>query len=293
MATMPVALMPEDPEFDEEAQATHSSGWAVQRLRFAHEAQLSPGFDAPPAPTRAVFRGFMLSRQRRAFLHESLMAQGLELVVSPSQYSNAHFFPSTYDALRALAPRATWQPVDLSSEPRAELFQEAVAVVQSWNCRYVVLKDYVKSAKAQGSRFLQVPVDEDLAEVAMDFVRARGERFNEGVVFKEYVELMRYAGRAGYTTNEWRLWFMCQQLVKVAANSFQEEADEPPKEVLEQVTEMAQSIDSPYFTIDLAETSTGWTILEAGDGSVSGLGVYEDPAEHWQLLAAHFGEDAA
>lgn len=28
--------------------------------------------------------------------------------------------------------------------------------------------------------FLQVPVDEDLAEVAMDFVRARGERFNEG-----------------------------------------------------------------------------------------------------------------
>lgn len=183
--------------------------------------------------------------------------------------------------------------MDLSSEPRAELFQEAVAVVQSWNCRYVVLKDYVKSAKAQGSRFLQVPVDEDLAEVAMDFVRARGERFNEGVVFKEYVELMRYAGRAGYTTNEWRLWFMCQQLVKVAANSFQEEADEPPKEVLEQVTEMAQSIDSPYFTIDLAETSTGWTILEAGDGSVSGLGVYEDPAEHWQLLAAHFGEDAA
>ena len=57
-----------------------------------------------------------------------------------------------------------------------------------------------------------------------------------GVVFKEYVELVkpgiasskkqlvafrRYPSRTGYTTNEWRLWFVCKELLQVSANSFQ------------------------------------------------------------------------
>lgn len=188
-----------------------------------------------------------------------------------------HFFPASYATLAPLSPRATWRPVDATATPG--LFAECLEEVKGWGCRYVVLKDYVKSAKAHGSRFMQVPVDDDLPEVACDFVKARGARFNEGVVFKEYVELVRYPGRGDFTTNEWRLWFMHQNLVEITANSFQEvEQVEPlPEEVLQQVKEMAKQIQSPYFTIDLAETDSGaWIILEAGDGGVSGLATSQE-----------------
>eukprot|EP00435_Cladocopium_sp_Y103_P052766 s1352_g16.t1 len=141
---------------------------------------------------------------------------------------------------------------------------------------------------------MQVPVDDELPEVAMDFVKARGARFNEGVVFKEYVELVRYPGRGEFTTNEWRLWFMHQNLVEITANSFQEveQVEVLPEEVLQQVKEMAKHIQSPYFTIDLAETDSGaWIILEAGDGGVSGLATSQDPQEHWKYLHKYFQDN--
>ncbi|CAE7218323.1 p2xE [Symbiodinium sp. CCMP2592] len=55
---------------------------------------------------------------------------------------------------------------------------------------------------------MKVPVDGDLSELACDFVAARGSQFNEGVVFKENVDLVRYPARGEPTTNEWRLWFL-------------------------------------------------------------------------------------
>ena len=73
-------------------------------------------------------------------------------MVTPEQYSHAHFFPLSYAAFAELSPRAVWLPTD----GRPESFQEAVEVVRAWNCKYVVLKDYVKSAKAHGDRALHL-----------------------------------------------------------------------------------------------------------------------------------------
>ena len=118
----------------------------------------------------------LLSQKAARFLHDELLKQGIELLIKPEQYSHAHFFPETYELLQALSPRAVW----LKTDGRPESFAEVVEVVKAWGCDYVVLKDYVKSAKAHGERFMQVPVDGDLCEMASEFVAARGSKFNEG-----------------------------------------------------------------------------------------------------------------
>ncbi|CAE7220085.1 p2xE, partial [Symbiodinium microadriaticum] len=228
----------------------------------------------------------------------------------PAEYAAAHLFPATFAALRPLSPRAAWVSVDPNRVQPAN-FAEVVQSVSGWGCPYVLLKDFVKSAKAHGQRFMKVPVDGDLSELACDFVAARGSQFNEGVVFKEYVDLVRYPARGEPTTNEWRLWlrdptmdsprrnfvhgraskFMQGLLVEASPNSFQGDAAVPPSEaLLAEVAKMAKCIPNPYITIDVAEAETGWIVLEAGDGGVSGPAPGQDLRHHWQLLAAHFGK---
>eukprot|EP00435_Cladocopium_sp_Y103_P053532 s1352_g17.t1 len=152
-----VAVMPDDVEFDEEAHAAVQSGFRVARYRLEETVSIVQwlpvsgdvgGPPVPEPPLRGLLRGYMLSRQRRQFLHESLAAAGVELLVTPSDYENVHFFPASYAALAPLSPRAVWCPVDVTSDVAPGLFEECLEEVKGWGCRYVVLKDYVKSAKA-------------------------------------------------------------------------------------------------------------------------------------------------
>ena len=62
--------------------------------------------------------------------------------------------------------------------------------------------------------------------------------------------------------------------VSVSRNSGQQSfAPEPPAELIEKYN----TLDSCFYTIDVAELEDGsWKILEAGDGSVSGLSDGQD-----------------
>jgi hypothetical protein len=48
---------------------------------------------------------------------------------------------------------------------------------------------------------------------------------------------------------------------------------ELPKELAEKY----KNLDSPFYTVDFAETSNDeWKVVEAGDGQVSGLSDFQD-----------------
>lgn len=50
---------------------------------------------------------------------------------------------------------------------------------------------------------------------------------------------------------------------------------------------IAATIPSPFFAMDLARTTEGaWTIIELGDGQVSGLPEPLDPSTFYPALAA-------
>ena len=214
------------------------------------------------------------------------------MVVTPDQYEGVHYYPKAYPKLAALSPRATWVPVNAPDAVCESMFSKAVSEVKSWGCKYVLLKDYVKSAKEQTQRFLKVPVDTNLAELCCELVHVRGRRFYRGVVLKEHVELRHYSARGCPRPNEWRMFFAGGRCLAVVPNSFQDaEAAHPPDEVLDWAHVSASCLTSPYLTIDIAESCNGgWFCLEAGDGGVSGPAPGQDLIEHWAALQQCFSE---
>jgi len=282
------ALMPDHPVFDEEAIAA-ANVLPVLRFVFDEHAVITKKEGRRLTfPCRAILRGFMLSGERWRLLYKNLVELGIHLVITPDEYERAHYFPNAYGALSPFSPRATWVAVDIAALT-SDVFDEAFAEIRSWGCQYVMLKDFVKSAKANSERFSKVGIDENLADVAIDLVHIRGRRFNRGVVFKEWVDLRHYATRSGYVPNEWRLWFGKGKLLTMLPNSFQEEsASSVPRETVDMACRAAHDIGSPYMTIDVAETIDGWIALEAGDGGVSGPAPGQDLFELWHDLTQCF-----
>ena len=128
----------------------------------------------------------------------------------------------------------------------------------SGGASHVVLKDFVKSAKSERPDLLHVAVDGELGAAARDLVRARGARFNRGVVFKEYVATRKYAVEMGDSPNEWRLWFGRGELLCAAPNSLaalRRDATRVPAEVLTRAAEAARALGAPFLTIDVAEAT--------------------------------------
>ena len=74
------------------------------------------------------------------------------------------------------------------------------------------------------------------------------------------------------------MFYIGNEIASVCRNSGQADyTSEPPMELLEKY----KNLQSGYYTVDYAELEDGsWTVIEAGDGSVSGLSENQD-AEHY------------
>mmetsp|Transcript_153766 Transcript_153766/g.493054 ORF Transcript_153766/g.493054 Transcript_153766/m.493054 type:complete len:219 (+) Transcript_153766:325-981(+) len=209
-----------------------------------------------------------------------------------SMSERMHYYPNAFPALASISPRALWVAVGSPDTVCACDFHAAEQVIRNdWQARFVLLKDYVKSAKDCDQRFMKVEVEQDLADLACDLVATRGRRFNRGVVFKEWVPLVHYSSGGRPVTNEWRLVFANGALISADPNSFQEAGDcaEPPPQIVSAAQEAVLKIGSPYMTVDLAEGEDGWIALETGDGGVSGPAPSQDLEQHWAALAKSFG----
>ncbi len=95
---------------------------------------------------------------------------------------------------------------------------------------------------------------------------------------KEFLSLKFYGER----TNEYRVFYANGEIVSISRNSGQENfTPEPPKELVEKY----RNLPSIYYTIDFAELADGtWKIMEAGDGSVSGLSEFQDAEQYFRAL---------
>merc|ERR1712113_1158052 len=114
--------------------------------------------------------------ERYRVLYHLLLEREIQMVVSPDEYERAHYYPSTYPFLASISPRAAWTPVDQSAlnDPYwPQLFASLVVEVENWGCQYVLMKDYVKSAKEAGQTYMKIPVSSDLGDLACDFVELR------------------------------------------------------------------------------------------------------------------------
>ncbi len=193
-----------------------------------------------PAGRRVVYRGWMLTAGEYAQLVGTVLDAGGQPLSSPAEYLAAHHLPNWYPLLLGLTPETRVYPAD------ANLGRELSAL--AWGGYFV--KDYVKSLKTGRGSVVREPAD--AAAVVAELRESRGRL--EGGVCVRRLEV--------YRPNTERRYFVL--------GGTPHAADEEPVPAV--VATVAGRINSPFFSVDVAERDDGvMRVVEVGDGQVSDL----------------------
>lgn len=267
-----------DSSFIAEYEAAKLAGFEV--FLFDHDEMVKSGHFITNIPynhgatEKVILRSWMLKYEIYACLSVSLIEQNYELFNGLDGYANCHYFPNAFPIIKEYTSNAWWTfdwEYTMCNTDRINW-----QPIRDYLGGDVLIKDYVKSEKGNSELFI---LKKDLKNHEfygriLKFIEARGNLFNKGLVFKEVVELKKYDGQ----TNEWRMYFLKNQLLVCDRNS---EAPlysmAPYKDMIDGFSDLAKKIKSDFFTMDIAETEHGtWMILELGDGQVSGLPLKTD-----------------
>lgn len=224
----------------------------------------------PSEKTFAIYRGWMMKVEQYKQFYEALLEKNIQLMTTPSQYEKMHLFPNIYEQLKEDTPK-------ISVYVKHEKIN--IEEVKKIYPRFMI-KDFVKSVKGTNfpKYFDQSITQEEFDQWMQVFYEYRGDLFTGGICIKEYVNLKKYQG----TTNEYRVFYVNHNIATVCRNSSQATyLPSPPQKLINQY----KNLDSLFYTVDYAELENGsWIIIEAGDGSVSGLSPNQDAIHFFRTL---------
>lgn len=224
----------------------------------------------PDEMITAVYRGWMMRPERYEAFYGKLLEKNIRLTTTPEEYRQFHVFPNVY-------------PLIAESTARTMIFPEGTPVdLEAVKARFkrFMVKDYVKSVK--GTNFpvyFENTVSQDEFDQWMSvFYKYRGELFTGGICVKEFLELKKYHSK----TNEYRVFYINHEPATISRNSGQIPLTEaPPRGLIEAYSRLP----GKFYTVDYAELEDGsWKIIEAGDGSVSGLSENQDYEAFFRAL---------
>ncbi|MGN0632917.1 MAG: ATP-grasp domain-containing protein [Oscillospiraceae bacterium] len=221
---------------------------------------------------RAVYRGWMMQPKSYAEFYKKLEDKRIRLVNSPQEYERFHIFPNIYPCFGDDTAKMLVYPngkVELDEVKRT--------------FKRFMIKDYVKSVKGTDfPKYFENNVTQEEFDKQMEiFYKYRSGLLTGGICVKEYLDLKRY----GEKTNEYRVFYIANEIATVSRNSGQADyVSLPPNEMLQKY----KTLESPFYTIDFAELTDGsWRVIEAGDGQVSGLSDHQDYSAFFR--AVNFG----
>ena len=217
-----------------------------------------------------ILRGWMLTPSQYEKLFNSLAKKNYHLYTNPVAYIQLHYLKNSYKYIESYTAKTLFSD-KFDKETLGEMFDQFE--------NGIVLKDYVKSEKHIPGLFI-IPKEtthEQLEDVVKRFIEARGKLFNEGVAFRDFIDLKKYDGEV----NEWRTFIFKDKIVALEQNSNintnTNNLSSPSREWVLYVSRRL-SLLSTFYTIDLAEKADGsWMVVETGDGQVSGLAPHQSP----------------
>lgn len=262
-----------DPALRGEYEAAVATG-LFRIILFSYDKLTAEGVveisDTTSEECTAVYRGWMLKPDQYSLLYEELSNRRIHLVTSPEQYQLMHVFPNVYEYVQE--DTARMKVFQLHQKIDVENLKKDFA-------RFMV-KDYVKSVKGTDfPKYFDWSVTQDQFDSWMQkFYKYRGSLLTGGICIKEYLDLKLY----GNKTNEYRVFYVNHEIATVSRNSGQGNyAPMPPQKLISKY----RVLESPYYTVDYAERSDGtWIVIEAGDGSVSGLSDGQDYEVYFRTL---------
>lgn len=229
-----------------------------------------------------IYRGWMLKPNQYQNLYDGLLKKNIELINSPDEYKHCHYLPDSYEKIASKTPKSNWT---------TELTNDAIlALTSNFGESSLIVKDFVKSEKHNWDEACFIPnaSDSDKVKSVVDkFIKLRGDSLNEGLVFRQFEELefLTEHSKSGMPlTKEFRVFFANKKIIKVFDYWDEGEYGETKPE-LDDFIEIAQNIDSKFFTMDIAKKKNGdWIIMELGDGQVAGLPDNADRTEFYSRL---------
>ncbi len=220
----------------------------------------------------AIYRGWMMTPDKYATLYHALENEGVKLINTPAQYQHSHYLPENYPVIQNVTPKTVWikKGDDFSSKA-------IMKILDPFGTRPVILKDYVKSQKHYWHEACFIPSAANkvaVSKVVQRFLELQGGQLEGGLVFREYIafESIGTHPKSGMPLSlEYRIFFLKKKPVMVYP--YWDEGKypylAPPIEVFR---EIAQRVDSQFFTMDVAKSEEfGWLIVELGDAQVAGL----------------------
>ena len=258
-----------DEDLQNEYDAVKATG-LFDVVLFGYDQWINEGVlvlnQSPSVMRKAIMRGWMMKPELYEKFYEMLIANNIELVTSPMDYRQMHIFPNVYNLFGNDTAHMKIYPFheQINIEELKVLFDR------------FMIKDFVKSVKGtEFPRYFDASItQEEFDEWMQVFYKYRGNLLTGGICVKEFLDLKFY----GSCPNEYRVFYVCNEIITVSRNSGQQEyTTEPAKEIIEKY----KNLPSCYYTVDYAELTDGtWKVIEAGDGSVSGLSENQN-AEHY------------
>ncbi len=233
----------------------------------------------------AIYRGWMMTPEKYTTLYHALENKGVTLINTPIQYQYCHYLPESYPLIQTLTPKTVWikNGDDFS-------INAIMKLLEPFGNHPVILKDYVKSQKHYWNQACFIPSAADkvaVSKVVQRFIELQGGQIAGGLVFREYVafEPIGTHWKSGMPlTLEYRIFFLYKK--PVAVYPYWDNKKYPPIELpLEPFLEIAQTVNSQFFTMDVAKSQDfGWLIVELGDAQVAGLPDHADLKEFYSVL---------
>lgn len=227
--------------------------------------------EIPPVRLKAVYRGWMMPPEEYKQFYEALLGHNIQIITTPADYIKMHIFPNVYQKFGTDTAKIRLFPL-----------HEQIDVNGLKDSFYkFMVKDFVKSVK--GTEFPKYFTTNNLTQEEFDnwmetFYHYRGHLLTGGICIKEFLNLKYY----GDKTNEYRVFYANGEVLTVSPNSAQPNfAPHVPQELVEKY----KNLGSIYYTVDYAELEDGsWKVIEAGDGSVSGLSENQDIEAYFRAL---------
>lgn len=236
-------------------------------------------------PVLIIYRGWMLTPEQYAVLYRDLWSKNYQLINTPEAYRNCHYLPDSLKFIADRTPRTVFQKWE--DEKSLDQLVEKVSVFGN---KPVILKDYVKSEKHDWETACFVADASDtlkLRQAVSRLVELRGAYLNEGIVVREFLELMDLAvhSKSGMPlTEEYRLFFCRQKLVGMY-DYWEEGEYTQSKPDTAEFEEIAKHVESHFFSMDIARQKDGsFVIIELGDGQVAGLPDKTDRNQFYEQL---------
>lgn len=219
-----------------------------------------------------IYRGWMLTKNQYKNLYNQLNELNYQLINSPTQYQNTHYFPSWYNSVKNVTPFSLYSD-SLPSDDQIN------SMLLQFGFSPVIVKDYVKSRKHEWFDAFYIPNANDTTHakhVIRTFIERQGADLAGGIVLRKFEQLAKvltYDIDRIENFEEIRVFVYHHKplaYINYWDNDFNFIADE-----LQSIIQNCNGIDSNFFTVDLGKKEDGsWIIIEIGDAQVSGLQHY-------------------